>query len=97
MEKYASLVKQKVSILTAWKLAHVPRDSNKRVDAFAAVAASLPIKETIYLLIYYQLDSSISHTQVSQIEESPPSWMDPIRLYITTGELPDDRSRAHEV
>ena len=23
--------------------------------------------------------------------------MDPIRLYITTGELPDDRSRAHKV
>ena len=73
MAKYASLVKQKLSILTAWKLEHVPRDRNERADALAVVAASLPIKETIYLLIYYQPDSSISHTQVSQIEESPPS------------------------
>ena len=95
--KYASLVKQKLSTLTTWKLEHVPRDSNERVDALAAMAASLPIKETIYLPIYYQLGSSILHTQVSQIEESPPSWMDPILLYIAMGELPDDRSKAHKV
>ena len=97
MEKYASLVKQKLSTLTTWKLEQFPGDSNERADALAAVATSLSIKETIYLPIYYQPGSSILHTQVSQIEESPPSWMDPIRLYKATGELPDDRSRAHKV
>ena len=84
MAKYAYLVKQKLSTLSTWKLEHVPRDSNERVDALAAVAASLPIKETIYLPIYYQPGSSILPTKVSQIEEVPPSWMDPIRLYIAT-------------
>ena len=49
MEKYASLVKQKLNTLSTWELEHVPRDSNERVDALAAVASSLPIKETIYL------------------------------------------------
>ena len=97
MAKYASLVKQRLSTLSAWKLEHVPRDSNERADALAAVAASLPIKETIYLPIYYQPGSSILHTQVSQIQEAPPSWMDPIRLYIAKGELPNDRSRAHKI
>ena len=97
MEKYDSLVKQKLSTLLAWKLEHVPRDCNERVDALADVAASLPIKEIIYLPIYYQPGSSILHTQVSQIEEVPPSWMDPIRLYISTGELPTDRGRAHKI
>ena len=97
MAKYASLVKQRLSTLLVWKLEHVPRDSNERVYALAAVAASLPIKETIYLPIYYQPGSSILHTQVSQIEEAPPSWMDPIRLYIATRELPNDRSRAHKI
>ena len=97
MAKYASLVKQKLSILTAWKLKHVSRDSNERADALATVATSLPIKETIYLPIYYQPGSSILHTQVSQVEESPPSWIDPIRLYIATGELQDDRSMAHKI
>ena len=97
MEKYASLVKQKLSTLTTWKLEHIPRDSNERADALAVVAASFPITETIYLPIYYQPGSSIWYTQVSQIEESPPSWMDPIRLYIATRELPNNRSRAHKV
>ena len=97
MTKYASLVKQKLSTLSTWKLEHVPMDRNERADALAAVAAFLPIKETIYLPIYYEPGSSILHTQVSQIEEVPPSWMDPIQLYIATGELPNDRGRAHKI
>ena len=97
MEKYASLVKQKLNTLSTWELEHVPRDFNERVDALAAVAISLPIKETIYLPIYYQPSSSILPAQVSQIEEVPLSWMDPIRLYIATGELPNDRGRANKI
>ena len=65
MEKYASLVKQRLSTLSARKLDHIPKDSNERADALVVVAASLPIKETIYLPIYYQPGSSILHTQVS--------------------------------
>ena len=53
MVKYASLVKQKLNTLSAWKLEHVPRDCNERADASAAVAASLPIRETVFPLIYY--------------------------------------------
>ena len=97
MTKYASLAKQKLSTLSTWRLEHVPRDRNETADALAAVAASLPVRETIYLPIYYKPDSSILHTQVSQIQEAPPSWMDPIRLYIATGELPDDRNIAHKI
>ena len=73
MAKYASLVKQKLNTLSAWKLEHVPRDCNERADALAAVVASLLIRETVLLPIYYQPDSSILHAQVSQIEEVPPS------------------------
>ena len=97
MTKYASLAKQKLKTLTAWKLEHIPRDRNERADALAAVAASLPVKETIYLPIYYKPDSSTLHDRVSQIQEAPPSWMDPIILYITTGELPDDKNMGHKI
>ena len=97
MAKYASLVKQKLNTLSSWKLEHVPWDCNERADALAVVAASLPIKETVFLPIYYQPGSSILHAQVSQIEEIPPSWMDPIQLYIATGELPNNRDKAHKV
>ena len=73
MAQYASLVKQRLSTLSAWKLEHVSSDRSERVDALAAIAASLSIRETIYLPIYYKPDSSILHTQVSQIKEAPPS------------------------
>ena len=97
MEKYASLIKQKLNTLSAWKIEHVPRGCNERADALATVVASLPIRETVFLPIYYQPESSILHAQLNKIEEVPPSWMDPIRLYIATGELPNDRDKAHKV
>ena len=61
------------------------------------MAASFPITETVFLPIYYQPDSSILGAQINQIDEVPPSWMDPIRLYIATGELPNDRGKAHKI
>ena len=78
MEKYASLVKQHLGNFLVWKLEHIPRDCNEKVDALAAVAASLMMKETVFLFIYYRLDSSIITTRVSQVDEvsrSPhPGW-----------------------
>ena len=53
MTKYASLVKQKLKILSTWKLEHVSQDCNEKADALAAMAASLPITETVLLPIYY--------------------------------------------
>ena len=60
MAKYVSLVKQRLGNFSAWKLEHILRDC-------AAVAASLPIIETVFLPIYYQPDSSIITTWVSHV------------------------------
>ena len=78
MAKYVSLVKQHLDGFSAWKLEHVTRDYNEKADALAAVAALLSITETVILAIYYQPDSSIITTRVSQVDEVSPSWMDPI-------------------
>ena len=69
MEKYVSLVKQRLGSFLAWKLKHITRDCNEKADALAAVAASLPITKTVFLPIYYQSDSSIVTTLVSQVDE----------------------------
>ena len=97
MAKYETLVKQRLVGFSTWKLQHVPKDSNEKVDALAVVAASLPITETIFLPIYYQQDSSIATIRVNQVGETFPSWMDPITQYINTGELPNEKDKAYRV
>ena len=68
-----------------------------KADALAAVAASLPITKTIFLPIYYQSDSSIATILVNLVGETSPSWMDPITLYINTGELPNEKDKEHKI
>ena len=85
MEKYVSLVKKHLGSFLAWKLEHIPRDCNEKSDPLAAIAASLPMIETVFLPIYYQPDSSIITTRVSQVDEVSSSWMGPIVQYINTG------------
>ena len=46
MTKYVCLVKLRLESFVGWKLEHIPRGSNKKADALAVVAASLPTKET---------------------------------------------------
>ena len=65
MAKYVSLVKQHLGIFSAWKLKHIPRDYNEKVDALVTVAASLSMTEIVFLPIYYQLNSLIITTRVS--------------------------------
>ena len=97
MEKFVSQVRQRLGSFSVWKLEHVPRDCNDKADALAAVAASLPITETIFLPIYYQSFSLIAPSQVSQVDEILPSWIDPIIHYINTGELPTEKDKAHKL
>ena len=97
MAKYVSLVKQRLGSFSAWKLEHIPRDYNEKADVLATVAASLPMIETVFLPIYYQPDSSIITTRVSQVDVVSPSWMDPKVQYINTGELPNERDKAHKI
>ena len=96
MVKYVSRVKQRLNSFLVWKLEHVPKDSNEKADSLASVAASLPT-EIIFLPIYYQLVSSIASPQVNQVDKDPLSWMDPITLYLSTGQLPTKRDKAHKL
>ena len=60
MAKYVSLINLQLGSFTAWRLEHILRSSNRKADALAAVAVSLPIKETVLLPVYYQPKSLIT-------------------------------------
>ena len=53
MVKCMVLVKQRLRSFATWKLEHILRDCNEKADALAVVAASIPIKEVVFLQIYY--------------------------------------------
>ena len=97
MEKYVSLVEQRLGSFIAWRLEHIPKDCNDKADSLVAVAASLPMTGIVFLPIYYQSGPSIITTQVSQVDEVSPSWMDPIVQYMNTGELPNKIDKAHKI
>ena len=65
MDRYVGLFNQQLGSFRAWKLEHILRDSNERADAFSVVVASIPIKETVFLPIYYQPASSITNDRVN--------------------------------
>ena len=97
MTKYLSLVTRRLRNFAAWQLEHVSRSSNEKVDTLVAVAAFLPIKETVLLSVYYQLESSITTSRVNEINEVCPSWMTPIVRYLSSGELLDNRVEGHKI
>ena len=65
MVRYACLIKQRQESFAALKLEYIPRDLKEKADTLAVVASSIPIKETVFLPIYYQPVSSITTNQVS--------------------------------
>ena len=81
MTKYVSLINLRLGSFVVWRLEHVPRSSNEKADALAVVAASLPIKETMLLPVFYQPESSITTNWVNEIDETSPSWMIPVARY----------------
>ena len=74
MTKYVNLITLRLGNFATWQLEHVLRDSNKKANALPAVVATLPIKETMLLLVYYQLESLIATSRVNEIDEECPSW-----------------------
>ena len=96
MAKYVSLVKLRLGSFVAWRLEHIPRDSNERADALAAVASSLPIKETVFLPVYYQPKSSTVGNRIHEIGKTS-SLMTLIVHYLSSGELSDSRIEAHKI
>ena len=97
MTKYVSLVNLRLGNFVAWQLEHVSRDSNEKVDTLAVVVASLLIKETVLLPVYYNPESLITTNWVNKIDEACSSCITLIVLYLSSGELPDNRAEAHKI
>ncbi|MCH98638.1 hypothetical protein A2U01_0019643, partial [Trifolium medium] len=97
IQKYLSMLKDKLAKLETFEAAHVPRDQNTRADVLARLASTRPsgvthsfIQETL------ERPSIAGKTMVNVASATPRSktWMDLVVDFITKGELPEDPSKA---
>nr|CAN82734.1 hypothetical protein VITISV_028708 [Vitis vinifera] len=99
--RYLAKVKDTLQRFTEWTIEKIRRTENGRADALAGIAASLPIKETIFLPIHVQANSSVAETSTcSAIEASQPDgqeWTNNIAQYLRIGTLPEDPKQAHKI
>nr|CAN67118.1 hypothetical protein VITISV_035158 [Vitis vinifera] len=77
------------------------RADNRRADALAGIAASLPIKEAILLPIHVQTNPSVTETStcntIEATQVNDQEWTDNIAEYLRTGTLPGDPKQAHKI
>nr|CAN81727.1 hypothetical protein VITISV_017319 [Vitis vinifera] len=101
MARYLAKVRNTLQQFTEWTIEKIKRADNRRADALAGIAASLPIKEAILLPIHVQPNPSVAESstcntiEASQVDGQ--EWMNGITEYIRTGTLPGDLKQAHKV
>ena len=100
MARYLAKVKDTLQQFTEWTVEKIRRTENGRADALAGIAASLPIKEAILLLIHVQTNPSVAETSTCNTIEASQAddqgWMNNITEYLRTGTLPEDPKQAHK-
>ena len=101
MVRYLAKVRNTLQQFTEWTIEKIKRADNRRADALAGIAASLPIKEAILLPIHVQTNPSVAEISNCNTIEAPQAddreWMYGITEYIRTGTLPGDLKQAHKV
>nr|CAN72897.1 hypothetical protein VITISV_003776 [Vitis vinifera] len=101
MAQYLAKVRNTLQQFTEWAIEKVRRVNNRRADALAGIAASLPIKEAILLLIHVQPNPSVAEISTCNTIETNQAdgqeWTNDITEYIRTGTLPGDLKQAHKV
>ncbi|RVW80429.1 hypothetical protein CK203_042315 [Vitis vinifera] len=84
---------------TEWTIEKIKRADNRRADALAGIAASLPIKEAI--LLPYMCNQPLCRRNFTcntiEAPKRTQEWTYDITEYIRTGTLPGDLKQAHKV
>ena len=71
MARYLAKVRNTLQQFTEWIIEKIKRDDNRRADALAGIAASIPIKEAILLPIHVQTNPSVAEISTCNTIEAP--------------------------
>ncbi|XP_075473930.1 uncharacterized protein LOC142504983 [Primulina tabacum] len=94
MLKYLQLIKTQLEVFMDWGIEQIPQEENNEADAWAKMAASISEASTREVLHVSRL---ILSTDEETIPEPEDSWMTSLIKFITTNELPEDKSRAQKI
>nr|CAN82191.1 hypothetical protein VITISV_017991 [Vitis vinifera] len=101
MTRYLTKVRDTLQRFPEWTIEKIRQTENGRADALASIAASLHIKETIFLPIHVQANSSVAETStckaITASQSDGQEWTNDIIQYLQTGTLPEDPRQAHKI
>ncbi|GJW85846.1 reverse transcriptase domain-containing protein [Tanacetum coccineum] len=97
MKRYLSKVQELQKHFCSFIITQIPRSKNKRTDALSKLASSSFSHLTKSVLVEIILCRSIDVKVVNTVEETSPTWMDPIIDYLTNGTLPNDPTKARKI
>lgn len=75
MTRYLAIVEECLKKLDERIIRRVPQEENRSVDALVGITATLPINETIMLLIYLKVVPSITPEPVFNTSQAYSGWM----------------------
>ncbi|WJZ94286.1 hypothetical protein VitviT2T_013160 [Vitis vinifera] len=101
MARYLAKVRDTLQQFIEWTIEKIKRADNRRADALAGIAVSLPIKEAILLPIHVQTSPSVIETStcntIEATQANDQEWTDNIAEYLRTDTLPGDPKQAHKI
>ena len=92
MVTYLQLVKDLVSPFESFKVTHIPRVANSKVDRLAQIGYGIDHDLTCPVEVLQS--SSISELSINSVNKGE-TWMTPIIKYLENGELPLDKVEAY--
>lgn len=99
MAQYLSKAKALLSKFTTYNLQQINRDNNAHADALATLATAIAssAKRTIYVETLAKPSIFQEEERVLPVEQSKPSWMDPLIAYLDHDVVPEDQNEARRV
>ncbi|PKA45954.1 hypothetical protein AXF42_Ash019715 [Apostasia shenzhenica] len=88
LKRYFQLAKTLLQHFAQTSLFHIPREMNSLADELAKEENDNAL-DILFL--------AFEDPQIFDIDSNPGSWMDDIRHYLLTGELPNDRNKARRL
>ena len=98
MVAYLALVHKATSKLKGLSITQISREENMRVDRLARLTSSLDA-DLQGVRVEYFSKPSIHQPKGMDVDpvDVEPSWMDPILMHLTTGNLPKKKNEAKHV